>query len=55
VIFVNISSSGVQVLGGTGFSWEHDLHLYLKRAKANEMALGDAFYHREQVITFMAQ
>jgi alkylation response protein AidB-like acyl-CoA dehydrogenase len=47
--FRNCSASAIQVLGGTGFSWEHDIHLYLTRAKANEMALGDPAYHREQV------
>lgn len=45
----NITTGAVQVLGGTGFSWEHDIHLYLKRAKGNEVALGDPIYHREQV------
>jgi len=46
----NVAASAVQVLGGTGFSWEHDIHFYLKRAKANEVAWGDLVYHREQVI-----
>jgi alkylation response protein AidB-like acyl-CoA dehydrogenase len=47
------SASAIQVLGGTGFSWEHDIHFYLKRAKANEMALGDPVYHREQVVRLL--
>jgi alkylation response protein AidB-like acyl-CoA dehydrogenase len=51
----NVSASAIQVLGGTGFSWEHDIHFYLKRAKANEVALGDLAYHREQVIGLAAQ
>jgi alkylation response protein AidB-like acyl-CoA dehydrogenase len=46
----NVVSSTIQVLGGTGFSWEHDIHLYLKRAKANEVSLGDPVYHREQIV-----
>jgi alkylation response protein AidB-like acyl-CoA dehydrogenase len=49
----NCSASAIQVLGGTGFSWEHDIHFYLKRAKANEMALGDPMYHREQVVRLL--
>jgi len=49
-----VSSGAVQVLGGTGFSWEHDIHLYLKRAKANEMSLGDPVYHREHVALLIA-
>jgi alkylation response protein AidB-like acyl-CoA dehydrogenase len=36
-------------LGAIGFTWEHDAHLYLKRAKANQVALGDTAYHREQI------
>ncbi len=49
----NCATSAIQVLGGTGFSWEHDIHFYLKRAKANETALGDATYHREQVVRLL--
>ncbi|MBT3311951.1 MAG: acyl-CoA/acyl-ACP dehydrogenase [Desulfobacterales bacterium] len=45
-----VSSSAIQVLGATGFSWESELHLYLKRAKANEMSLGDPAYHREEIM-----
>lgn len=40
---------GAQVLGGTGFMEEHDLHLYYNRSKAAEMAYGDARFHRELV------
>lgn len=54
-VYRNSSTSALQVLGGTGFSWEHDIHLYLKRAKANEVALGDPIYHREQVARLLTQ
>ena len=37
----------IQVHGGIGFTWEHDAHLYLKRAKSSELMLGDPSYHRE--------
>jgi alkylation response protein AidB-like acyl-CoA dehydrogenase len=47
--YTHVSSGAIQVLGGTGFAWENDAHLFLKRAKANEQALGDPVYHREQV------
>jgi alkylation response protein AidB-like acyl-CoA dehydrogenase len=43
------AGNGIQVHGGIGFTWEHDLHLYFKRAKASEVLLGDATYHRELV------
>ena len=44
-----ISNAGIQVHGGIGFTWEHDSHLFLKRAKSCEVMLGDATYHRELV------
>jgi alkylation response protein AidB-like acyl-CoA dehydrogenase len=44
-----VTSSALQVLGGIGFTWEHDLHFLLKRAEANARAWGDARHHRERV------
>jgi alkylation response protein AidB-like acyl-CoA dehydrogenase len=44
-----VSASAVQVHGGIGFTWEHDLHFFLKRAKANAHAYGDSRWHRERV------
>jgi len=44
-----VCQRGVQVHGGIGFTWEHDLHLYLKRAKANEALFGDATLHRAEL------
>ena len=32
-----------------GFTWENDLYLYYRRAKASELAFGDATYHRERI------
>jgi alkylation response protein AidB-like acyl-CoA dehydrogenase len=43
------AGNGIQVHGGIGFTWEHDMHLYFKRAKSSEVTLGDATYHRELV------
>jgi alkylation response protein AidB-like acyl-CoA dehydrogenase len=51
--FTHVSTGAIQVLGGTGFAWENDIHLYLKRAKANEVALGDPTYHREKVVQLL--
>jgi alkylation response protein AidB-like acyl-CoA dehydrogenase len=39
----------LQCHGGIGFTWEHDLHLWLKRGKALEMAYGSARWHRERL------
>ncbi len=44
-----VAASALQVHGGIGFTWEHDLHFYLKRAKSNAYAFGDARLHRERV------
>ncbi len=44
-----VSGAGIQIHGGIGFTWEHDLHLYFKRAKSSEFTFGDATYHREKV------
>ena len=44
-----VVGEGIQIHGGMGFTWEHDMHLYFKRAKADEFNFGDANYHREQV------
>ena len=47
--FRRVSAAGIQLHGGIGFTWEHDLHLYFKRAKSSEFTFGDATYHREKV------
>jgi alkylation response protein AidB-like acyl-CoA dehydrogenase len=44
-----VCGSSLQVHGGIGFTWEHDLHFYLKRAKTNAMLFGSAREHRERV------
>jgi alkylation response protein AidB-like acyl-CoA dehydrogenase len=44
-----VSAAGIQLHGGIGFTWEHDLHLYFKRAKGSEFTFGDATHHRERV------
>ncbi len=47
--FRKVAAAGIQLHGGIGFTWEHDLHLYFKRAKGSEFTFGDATYHRERV------
>src|SRR5204863_7426032 len=44
-----VSASALQVHGGIGFTWEHDLHFLLKRAKVGAELLGDPRLHRERV------
>ena len=40
----------LQIHGGIGFTWDHDTHLWFKRAKSSEVMLGDASHHRERYI-----
>ncbi len=44
-----VGNRGVQVHGGIGFTWEHNLQLYYKRAKSSEIMFGDANHHREEI------
>ena len=44
-----VPDASIQVHGGIGFTWEHDLHFFLKRGKANAAMFGDAKWHRERV------
>jgi alkylation response protein AidB-like acyl-CoA dehydrogenase len=44
-----VGNRGVQVHGGIGFTWEHNMHLYYKRAKSSEVLFGDGNYHRERI------
>jgi alkylation response protein AidB-like acyl-CoA dehydrogenase len=44
-----VPDASIQVHGGIGFTWEHDLHFFLKRGKANAATFGDARWHRERV------
>ena len=49
-----VAGAGIQLHGGIGMTWEHDLQLYFKRAKASEVAFGDATWHRERVAQLMS-
>ncbi len=42
---------GAQIFGAISLTWEHDIHIYLKRAKMNEFAFGDPACHRELLAT----
>jgi alkylation response protein AidB-like acyl-CoA dehydrogenase len=45
-----VCGDAIQVHGGIGFTWEYDLHLYMKRAKGLEPLYGDAEFHRELIV-----
>ena len=44
-----IAGEALQIHGGVGFTWEYDVHLYLRRAKSNEALWGDPTWHNEQI------
>ena len=50
-----VCGDAIQVHGGIGFTWEYDLHLYFKRAKALEPLYGDAEHHRELIVRRVAR
>ena len=47
--YVWCSQQAIQLYGGLGFTWEQDLHLYFKRAKASEYLLGSTSYHLDRI------
>jgi alkylation response protein AidB-like acyl-CoA dehydrogenase len=44
-----VAAEGIQLHGGIGFTWDHDLHLYFKRAKSAEFTFGDGAWNRELI------
>lgn len=51
--YFKCASDMIQLHGGIGFTWEHDAHLFFKRARALQTMLGDGRWHREQVATMV--
>jgi alkylation response protein AidB-like acyl-CoA dehydrogenase len=49
-----VCTSALQVHGGIGFTWEHDLHFFLKRAKVDALLYGSAREHRDAVAMLSA-
>jgi len=52
--FFDCAASAIQLHGGTGFTWEHDVHLYFKRARATAMLLGSPAWQRERLVRHFA-
>ena len=48
-----LTQEGIQTLGGIGYTWEHDMHLYVKRAKSGEALFGGTHHHRSRVATLI--
>ncbi len=49
--YFHVAAENIQIHGGIGFTWEHDAHLYFKRAKSSQLFLGDGNYHRDRLAT----
>jgi alkylation response protein AidB-like acyl-CoA dehydrogenase len=49
-IYLRIAADCIQIHGGIGFTWDHDTHLWFKRAKSSEVFLGQPHYHRELLL-----
>ncbi|MFE7766012.1 acyl-CoA dehydrogenase family protein [Streptomyces sp. NPDC057438] len=47
--FVSVAAECVHLHGGMGFTWEHDAHLYFRRAQSDAVLLGGATHHRERL------
>ena len=44
-----LAKEGIQIHGGIGYTWEHDMHLYVKRAKSLEPLFGSSAVHRAHI------
>ena len=52
--YMHTAQECIQIHGGIGFTWDHDAHLWFKRAKSSEVLLGDPSYHRERYMQWIA-
>ena len=47
--YFHCAAENIQIHGGIGFTWEHDAHLYFKRAKSSELLFGDPVFWRRRL------
>ena len=50
--FARLCGESLQLHGGIGFTWEHDVHLFLRRAVTDRMLYGDPSWHRERLCSW---
>jgi alkylation response protein AidB-like acyl-CoA dehydrogenase len=53
--FARICGEALQLHGGIGFTWEHDVHLFTRRAKVNQVLYGDGAWHRERLVRLVEE
>ena len=51
--YFHVAAENIQIHGGIGFTWEHDAHLYYRRATSSEVMLGSPTHHRELAATHL--
>jgi alkylation response protein AidB-like acyl-CoA dehydrogenase len=49
-----VCADTIQLHGGIGFTWEHDAHLFFRRAHADAVTLGDSAFHRERIAALLS-
>lgn len=52
-VYLDVATRYIQILGGIGFTWEHDAHLHLRRAKSTEVLFGAPSRHRETIASLL--
>jgi alkylation response protein AidB-like acyl-CoA dehydrogenase len=51
----SLAASGLQIHGGIGFTWEHDLHFFLKRIEVDARQFGTSQWHRDRIVTLVTR
>lgn len=51
--YLHAAAETIQIHGGIGFTWDHDTHLWYRRAKSSEVWLGDPAAHRERYVAWL--
>ncbi|WP_172831668.1 acyl-CoA dehydrogenase family protein [Mycobacterium asiaticum] len=52
--FLQVALDNMRIHGGIGFTWEHDAHLFVRRAKATQLIFGDPDYHAQRLAALVA-
>jgi alkylation response protein AidB-like acyl-CoA dehydrogenase len=48
-----LAKEGIQILGGIGYTWEHDMQLFVRRVKSGEPLFGSSAWHRDRIATLL--
>jgi alkylation response protein AidB-like acyl-CoA dehydrogenase len=48
-----LAKEGIQIHGGIGYTWEHDMHLYVRRAKVDAQLFGTSHDHRVRIAALL--